>query len=219
MRPLAHLPALVLGTGLLFIGPLAVQAQAQGVGPTPETTASADAPAAAPEDWAIHGQATFTDQYHPAFRSPYTGPQSLNSGSRGDETLDFTLYGGVRLWHGAEAWINPEIEQGFGLSNTLGVAGFPSAESYKLGASSPYVRLQRLFLRQTIDLGGETQNVEPDLNQLGGHQSANRVVFTVGKFSAVDVFDTNKYAHDARNDFLNWSVIDAGSFDVPASAS
>ncbi len=215
MRHSSCMIALIVAAGTLsFCGQAA---RAQGAGPTPENPAPAAADAA-PEDWAIHGQATFTDQYHPAFRSPYSGPQSLNSGSRGDETLDFTLYGGVRLWHGAEVWINPEIEQGFGLSNTLGVAGFPSAESYKLGASSPYVRLQRLFLRQTIDLDGEVSAIAPDLNQLGGRQSANRVVLTVGKFSAVDIFDTNKYAHDARNDFLNWSVIDAGSFDYAGDA-
>ena len=130
----------------------------EGQQPSESSSASASAaPAtqAAPEDWAIHGQSTFTEQYHPAFRSPYSGPQSLNPGSRGDETFDITLYGGVRLWPGAEAWVDPEVNQGFGLSNTFGVAGFPSAESYKLGSEEPYIRVQRLFLRQTINLGGE----------------------------------------------------------------
>ena len=55
---------------------------------------------------------------------------------------------------GAEIWINPEIDQGFGLSNTEGVAGFPNGEGAKVGKVDPYLRLQRLFLRQTIDLGG-----------------------------------------------------------------
>jgi high affinity Mn2+ porin len=185
--------------------------------PAPEGAAEADTPAA-PEDWAIHGQSTFTEQYHPAFRSPYSGPQSLNAGSRGDETFDITLYGGVRLWRGAEVWIDPEINEGFGLSNTFGVAGFPSAESYKLGSEDPYVRLQRLFLRQTIDLGGDSQTVDPDQNVLGGMRAADRVVLTIGKFAAPDIFDTNKYAHDARNDFLNWTLIDAGTYDYAGDA-
>ena len=34
----------------------------------------------------------------------------------------------------------------------------------------------------------------------------------------VDIFDTNKYAHDPRNDFLNWSIIDMGTFDYAADA-
>ena len=33
-----------------------------------------------------------------------------------------------------------------------------------------------------------------------------------------DIFDTNQYAHDPRNDFLNWSVVDAGTFDYAADA-
>ena len=49
------------------------------------------------------------------------------------------------------------MDQGFGLSNTVGVAAFPSAEAYKVGKSEPYGRLQRLFFRQTFDLGGDEQ--------------------------------------------------------------
>ena len=58
---------------------------------------------------------------------------------------------------GAELWVDPEIDQGHGLAETHGVAGFPSGEAYKLGADYPYARVQRYFVRQTIDLGGETQ--------------------------------------------------------------
>jgi high affinity Mn2+ porin len=42
-------------------------------------------------------------------------------------------------------------------------------------------------------------------------------VLTIGKYSIVDVFDTNKYAHDPRNDFLNWSIVDQGAFDYAAN--
>ena len=170
------------------------------------------------QTWAVYAQSTFTEQYHPAFASAYRGAHSLDPGSRADETLDVTLYGGVRPWRGAEIGITPEVEQGFGFSNTFGVAGFPSAESYKLGAADPYVRLQRLFLRQTIDLGGATETVKPDLDQLAGHQTADRLVLWVGKFTVTDIFDANKFAHDARHDFLNWSIVDAGSFDYAGDA-
>ena len=73
--------------------------------------------------------------------------------------------------------------------------------------------MQRYFIRQTIDLGGETQKVDADINQFAGSQTANRLVLTVGKFAVVDIFDTNKYANNAKSDFLNWSVVNAGSFD------
>ena len=77
----------------------------------------------------------------------------------------------------------------------------------------PYARVQRYFVRQTIDLGGETQKVDADINQFAGSQTANRLVLTVGKFAVVDIFDTNKYANNPKTDFLNWSVVNAGTFD------
>ena len=187
----------------------------------PGLVLAADSPPATdakPERWAIHGQATLVDQGTLAFRSPYRGPNSLDPGARGRETFDVTLYGGVRPWKGAEIWIDPEIDQGFGLSNTLGLAGFPSGEAYKVGKSSPYVRLQRLFFRQTVNLGGPAKAIDPGLNQFGGEQTADHLTFTVGKFSVGDIFETNDYAHDPRHDFLNWSLIDAGSFDYAADA-
>ena len=171
-----------------------------------------------PENWAIHGQATFTPAFQPGFRSSFTGPQSLPADANGRETLDATLYAGVRPWEGGEIWINPEMDQGFGLGNSFGVAGYLSGEAYKLGETDPYYRMSRAFFRQTIDLGGEVQKVDPDLNQLGGGQTANRIVVTVGKIAVTDIFDNNKYAHDPRNDFLNWSVVDAGTFDYAADA-
>ena len=167
---------------------------------------------------AVHVQATAVLQGHDAFHSPYRGDQSLDPDARGDETTDVTLYAGLRPWRGAELWINPEIDQGFGLSSTIGVAGFPSGEAYKVGARTPYLKLPRLFLRQTLDLGGEAQKDEPDINVLAGEHAANRLVFTVGKFGVPDVFDANDYAHDPRNDFLDWAVITTGSFDYAADA-
>ncbi len=177
-----------------------------------------DAATTAPQNWAVHGQTTFVEQANAAFRPPYGGPNSLNPRAVGKETWDVTLYAGVRPWSGAEIWIDPEIDQGFGLSNTLGVAGFPSGEAYKVGKANPYLRLQRLFVRQTIDLGGKSQAVDPDINQLAGAQTTDRLVLTAGKLSVGDIFDTNRYAHDPRQDFLNWSIIDAGSFDYAADA-
>ena len=166
---------------------------------------------------AIHAQATFIDQGTLDFHAPYAGPNSLTP-LIGRETFNATLFAGFRPWPGAEIWANPEIDQGFGLDDTEGVAGFPNGQGAKVGKSTPYFRLPRLFLRQTIDLGGEVQKVDPDENQLGGSQTANRLVLWVGKFDVVDVFDTNQYAHDPANDFLNWSLIDTGSFDYAADA-
>jgi high affinity Mn2+ porin len=195
---------------------------AQMPGPTPQPAGTPVSPDEAaqtePELWGVHLQSTNTWMIQPAFHSPYQGPESLSPATNARETTDITLYAGFRPWPGAEFWINPETDQGSGLGNTFGVAGYPSGEAYKVGSTYPYFVLQRAFLRQTIDLGGEAEKVDADLNQLAGTQTANRIVLTLGKFSIVDVFDNNKYAHDPRNDFLNWSIIDSGAFDYAANA-
>lgn len=170
------------------------------------------------ENWALHGQLTNVTQWHSPFNAPYTGPNSLNPNGRTEETTDITLFAGIRLGRGTELWLNPEIDQGFGLSNTLGMGGFPSGEAYKVGANAPYLRLPRAFIRHVIPLGGEKQKIESAANQLADSVTSDNVTLTIGKFSAVDIFDTNRYAHDARGDFLNWSVIDAGAFDYAADA-
>jgi high affinity Mn2+ porin len=184
----------------------------------PSTGSAAVAPPTPEFDnFAVHGQTTYLSQYVFPFRNPYSGQNSL-APNQGRETWDATAYLGMRLWQGAEVWVNPEIDQGFGLSSTLGVAGFPSGEAYKVGAAVPYARVPRYFVRQTIDLGGDTQKVDGSANQFSGSQTANRLVLTVGKFAVTDIFDTNKYAHDPRSDFMNWALIDTGTFDYASDA-
>ncbi|MBS0394390.1 MAG: carbohydrate porin [Proteobacteria bacterium] len=169
------------------------------------------------EAFAVHGQLTYVEQESSGFHAPYRGPNSL-SPDQGRETADATLFLGVRLWRGAEGWLTPELDQGFGLDDTLGLAGFPSGEAYKVGRRLPYLRLPRAFLRQTLDLGGPRERVEAQALQLDGSRDRDRLVVTVGKFGVGDVFDASRYAHDPRADFLNWSVIDSGVFDYAADA-
>jgi high affinity Mn2+ porin len=169
------------------------------------------------DNWNVHGQTTYVSQYAPPFHAPYGGANSLASNA-GRETWDATIYVGRRLWGGGELWINPEIDQGYGLSNTLGVAGFTSGEAYKVGFTHPYLRVPRAFIRQTFDLGGATETLASGLNQFSGSQTANRLVVTIGKLSVSDLFDTITYAHDPRNDFMNWSLVDAGTWDYAADA-
>jgi len=199
----------------------AAHGQTSAIPPSPPTPAASSPETAAstsPETWAVHGQITNVTQWHGHFNSPYRGTNSLRSDGRTEETTDITIYGGLKLWRGAELWLNPELDQGFGLDNTVGVAGFPSGEAYKIGANRPYLRLPRAFIRQTIDLGGTIDPVLPAANQLAGTRASENLTITVGKFSPTDIFDTNGYAHDPRADLLNWSIIDAGAFDYAADA-
>lgn len=215
-------PTLLLATLLaaslsspVFAGPTVGDADhaADATPPAIETHARA-----VEERVAFHGQFTFVAQGNFPFHAPYQASNSLDGRGEIRETADVTFYAGYRPWAGGELWVNPEIDQGFGLRNTLGAAGFPSAEAYKVGKAHPYGRIHRLFFRQTIGLGGQDETVAADLNQLATTRKTDRFVLTAGKFSAVDIFDNNKYAHDPRHDFLNWSVVDAGSMDYAADA-
>src|SRR5260370_17987083 len=91
---------------------------AQMVGPTPQPQGIPVIPEQAEqveqETWAIHGQATNVWLLQPAFRSPYRGPQSLSPATNGRETVDATIYAGIRPWRGAGISINPEVDQRVG---------------------------------------------------------------------------------------------------------
>jgi high affinity Mn2+ porin len=171
-----------------------------------------------PEAWALRLQATDILQYYPPFTSPYVGPNSFRPGPVWGNTFDATLYAGVRPWAGGELWVNWEMYQGYAPSNTLGAAGYVNGDGAKVGRAHAYGRIARAFIRQTIDLGGEADDQEADLNQLAKPRAKDRLVLTAGKLNVTDIFDNNKLAHDPREDFLNWSLIAAGSFDYAADA-
>ncbi len=199
----------------LALSPL-VPARAQDAQPQ---QANPDGKAAvAPEAWALHLQATDILQYYPAFHSPFQGPNSFRPQATSGNTVDATLYAGVKPWAGGEVWGDLEMYEGYAPSNTLGAAGYVNGDGAKVGRAHPYARIARLFIRQTFDLGGEADDQDADLNQLAAHRTRDRLVFTAGKLNVTDIFDTNRYAHDPRHDFLNWSLITAGSFDYAADA-
>ena len=166
----------------------------------------------------LHIQGTYTTQGHGPFKSnfaPTEGANYMQSEEQMAETADATLYLGVRLGD-LELYLNPEMDQGYGPSSTYGVAAYTSGEAYKAGHYLPYYRTPRAFGRYVLDLGGENVAVEDGINQLSGSHTANNITFTVGKFGIPDIFDTNTYAHDPKNDFLNWAIVESGAFDYGA---
>lgn len=166
--------------------------------------------------WSIHGQTTFLPQGYGGFRSPYQGAHSLPGGGQVRETWTTTGFFGARLWEGGEIYLNPELDQGFGMNATLGLAGFSNGEAQKGGAPYPRFRLQRYFFRQTFGLGGEQEAVEDGANQLAGKRDIDRVTVTVGRIAIGDIFDANTYAHDPRADFMNWAMWSSVAYDFPA---
>jgi high affinity Mn2+ porin len=187
----------------------------------PWQNAEADVPMAqniAPSqiDWQIHGQITYIQQGYPAFHALYSGPQSLSPNAQTKNTASATAFIGLRPWEGAEVFFAPEIAQGFGLSGTLGLAGFPNGEAQKAGFPYPHYNTSRAFIRQTFGLGGEQEDIESDTVHMGGKVDVSRVSITAGRIFLPDFIDNNAYADEPRTTFLNWSIWAAGAFDFPA---
>ena len=170
------------------------------------------------EGWLLRGSANFILQAHPRFRSPYRGPNSLGPAATQENTLSLDLVLGRRLWQGAEFIMVPQISRGFGFSNARGVAAFPNGEAFRLGSSTPIAYVTRAFLRQTIALSDDTEGQDDDPMRFAGPLARERITITAGKVSIWDFFDDNRYAHDARGQFMNWSLVGAGAFDFAADA-
>jgi high affinity Mn2+ porin len=184
----------------------------------PAASSEAKAPKADAEQYSAHGMVTWVPQGYPSFPAAYTGPHSLPPHAHVEAVLMADAFLGLGLWNGAALYFNPEIDQGFAVGNTFGVAGFPNAYGFKIGKTEPYERNQRFFVRQFIGLGGETEKIDAGPYQLAGAVDSNHLTFTIGKYSIVDIFDDNKYAHDPTSTFLNWTIIDMAGFDYAADS-
>jgi high affinity Mn2+ porin len=166
--------------------------------------------------WEIHGQTTYLPQGYPGFRALYTGTNSLTPAPQTQATWSSSLFLNTRLWEGGELYYNPELLQGFGLNDTVGVAGFPNGEAQKSNFPYPHYNTSRLFLRQTFGFGGEQEELASAPLQLANKVDVSRLTLQAGKFAVMDIFDGNAYAKDTRKDFINWSMWAPGAFDYSA---
>jgi high affinity Mn2+ porin len=179
--------------------------------------------------WSVHFQETTIGQYHPDFHAPYSGKNSqVATGEPPRISITSTLYIGRKLWKGGALFFNPELSGGRGVGQTLGIAGFPNGETYRIGNPEPVVAPVRIFLRQTFSLGDNTEHPAQKYyeskmeynndgqNQISGYVPARRLVITIGKFSITDLFDNNSYSHDPRTQFMNWALMSSGAWDYPA---
>lgn len=187
-----------------------------------EADPEVDSEKAIPDDtawYSLHGQATYVLQYKNKFNSPYVGDKSLlSTGDVGKSyTVTVTPFMGVRLWQGAEVFYNPEAAEGVPFSNLSGLGGFTNGEMQRGNLVPMQFYNARAFIRQTIGLGGGVEHIEDGPNQIKGNVDKRRVTLTYGWVSALDYFDSNRYSHDPRTQFLNWSIMAAGAYDFAAN--
>lgn len=172
------------------------------------------------EPWySVHEQGTVVTQTHPPFRSPYVGPNSLLPKESAQATTETaTLFLAARVWRGGEVVFNPEVAGGVGFSGTTGIAGFTNGEATRVGLPAPTPYIARLLFRQTWEMEGPGEVVEDAPNQIATRRrEVNRFTILAGKLSATDMADANRYSHDPRTQFLNWSIMYNGAWDYPAN--
>lgn len=175
-----------------------------------------------PQKYNLHFQTTYIYQYKPAFSAPYSGANSLSPVEEKQNSLTATLNLGIRLWKGAEFYINPEIAGGAGLSGAFGLGAATNGETFRVGNPAPSLYLARGYLKQTFAIGNDsarakTANVDDQANQLSGQEPVNYVRFLVGKYSLADIFDANAVANSPRTQFLNWTLMNNAAWDFAAN--
>jgi high affinity Mn2+ porin len=168
--------------------------------------------------WSFHFQFTGIIQYHPGFHSPYSGANSFQADAEQAYSVTTTAFIARKLWNGGTVYFNPEMAGGEGLSKTLGIAGFPNGETFRIGEPKTEVYVARIFFRQNISLDKDHMvTLEDGVNQVKEQVSTSRISINVGKFGMADFFDQNAVSHDPRSDFMNWALMNNGAYDYAAN--
>src|ERR1700679_3996452 len=133
------------------------------------------------ESWNAYGQFTYVTNWKLAFPADYTNLNgSINSllpTAERSFTGTATLYLGVKLWTGAEAYLVPEIISELPFDQLKGLGGaIQNSELQKGGTETPQIYHSRAYLKQTIGFGGERVVKESGQMQLGTTYDSRRLV-------------------------------------------
>lgn len=175
------------------------------------------------EPWNLYGQLTYISSWKRPFSARYTNlngsTASLGTDAERSWTASFTLYLGVHLWPGGEAYFVPEVIAERALADLHGLGGtIQNFELQKQGSTRPLVYRSRIFLQHTVGLGGAKSERTSDPMQLGGVADARRIVFRAGSFSIIDFFDKSSVVGDPRRGFFNMAFMTHAAYDFAADA-
>ncbi len=175
------------------------------------------------ERWNAYGQFTYIYGWKRGFAAPYTNADgSINSLLPSPEqsfTGSATLYLGARLWKNGEVYFVPEVIAERPLSQLRGIGGaIQDFELQKGGAETPTVYVSRIYVRQSIGLGGRSDVVESSPQQLGKREDSRRWVLAVGNFSILDFFDRNAFNIDPRQGLFNLAFLTYTAYDFASNA-
>jgi len=164
----------------------------------------------------ISGQANFISQWHPAFHSPYQGPNSLSPEAQDATSRVLTLLTGVEASSTTEFLLDIQETGGHGIGEALGLAGFTNLDVVRNPTLSKTPYVARLMWHQIIPLSSENRAAERTPLSLFTQLPVRRLEIRFGKFSLVDFFDLNTYGSDSNFQFMNWSLDNNGAYDYAA---
>jgi high affinity Mn2+ porin len=214
--------------GLRLATPQPVRGQGAPAEQAPTQPAPAPAEDSSPSDPAtlfphsessrfwISGQVNIITQWHPAFHSPYQGPNSLSPEGQDASSRVLTLLTGLRINGSTEFLFDVQETGGHGIGEALGLAGFTNLDVVRnpLLTKAPYVA--RLMWHQIIPLSGEKSAAERTPLSLFTQLPVRRLEIRFGKFSLVDFFDLNTYGSDNNFQYMNWTLDNNGAYDYAA---
>jgi len=164
----------------------------------------------------ISGQVNFITEWHPAFHSPYQGPNSLTPEAQDATSRVLTLLTGLEAGNTTEFIFDLQETGGHGIGEALGLAGFTNLDVVRNPTltKAPYVA--RLMWHQIIPLSDEKASAQRTPVSLFTQLPVRRLEIRFGKFSLVDFFDFNTYGTDSNFQFMNWTLDNNGAYDYAA---
>ena len=175
------------------------------------------------ERFNVYGQFTYISGWKPSFNAPYTNLNgSINSlipDAERSFTGTATAYLGLRTWRGGELYFVPELISEQPLSELHGIGGaIQDFELQKGGDVLPTLYRSRLFLKQTIELGGTDVERDSGPLQLGTTYKSHRLVFVAGDYSILDFFDKNAFDIDPRQGLFSLAFLTYTAYDFASDA-
>ena len=192
---------------------------------SPDNTEPSSAPDSPPimfphQEWDrfwLSGQVNIISQWHPAFRSPYQGPNSLSPEAQDASSRVLTLFTGLRLTGTTALLCDVQETGGHGIGEALGLAGFTNLDVVRNPTLSKAPYIARL-------------DDSPDHSVRAARKSLRtriRSLFFANCPSAASRFDSansawpissivNSYGSDTNFQFMNWTVDNSGTYDYAA---
>ncbi len=164
----------------------------------------------------LSGQVNIISQWHPAFRSPYQGRNSLFPEAQDASSRVLTLFTGLRLTGTTSLLCDVQETGGHGIGEALGLAGFTNLDVVRNPTLSKAPYVARLILHQIIPLSRAKISADPNPLSIFHELPERRLEIRFGKFSLADFFDFNSYGTDSNLQFMNWTVDNAGTYDYAA---